>query len=167
MASSLWFEFARLPAWTRTPAVTAGHRFGREDIGSSYNGSNRPLRVSMSCTRAFTRNMPTTSRDIDFIRFETSAGGIDLAFVVLLLQLLRILLIERPEIVITTGSLPCCIALLLAKYLWVQRRCGSTASPMFSSYRLPENWPASLWMFGSLNGLEWQRRGPYYWGAVL
>src|SRR5262245_3841006 len=38
-------------------------------------------------------------------------------FVVLFIQLLRLLLLERPKIVITTGSLPCCIALMLAKYL--------------------------------------------------
>ena len=38
-------------------------------------------------------------------------------FFVLAFQLLRILMIERPKIVITTGSLPCCIALILAKYL--------------------------------------------------
>src|SRR5579863_9988373 len=40
-----------------------------------------------------------------------------LGFVVLAGQLLRLLLCERPNIVITTGSLPCCIAVVMAKYL--------------------------------------------------
>ena len=38
-------------------------------------------------------------------------------FVVLFIQLLHSSA-ERPKIVITTGSLPCCIALMLAKYLF-------------------------------------------------
>ena len=68
--------------------------------------------------RASIQNMPTMCLGIAFIRFEMSAGGIGIGFIVLTIQLLRLLLIERPKIVITTGSLPCCIALILAKYLF-------------------------------------------------
>ena len=64
-------------------------------------------------------------------------------FVVLFIQLLRLLLLERPKIVITTGSLPCCIALIWPNICSAQRQCGSIALPMFNSYRLPEGWPAS------------------------
>ena len=89
-------------------------------------------------------------------------------FAVLLLQLLRIMLIERPEIVITTGSLPCCIALLLAKYLmgaktmWIDSIANvqqiSTSGKLAGKF-------ADVWL------TQWpslaKDDGPYYWGAVL
>jgi UDP-N-acetylglucosamine:LPS N-acetylglucosamine transferase len=89
-------------------------------------------------------------------------------FVILILQLLRIILIERPEIVITTGSLPCCIALLLAKYLvgaktmWIDSIAN--VQQLSTSGKLAGKF-ADVWL------TQWPELakdgGPCYWGAVL
>lgn len=93
-------------------------------------------------------------------------------FFVVLLQLLRILLKERPKVVITTGSAPALIALILAKYLfraktiWVDSianaerlsTSGKTAG-RFADIWLTQ-WPQ---LAKSMDGA----RHPEYWGAVL
>ena len=89
-------------------------------------------------------------------------------FVVLAFQLLRILLIERPKIVITTGSLPCCIALVLAKYLvgartmWIDSIANvqqlSTSGKLAG--KIADVW-LTQWPALAKDG------GPQFWGAVL
>jgi UDP-N-acetylglucosamine:LPS N-acetylglucosamine transferase len=91
-----------------------------------------------------------------------------LGFVVLAFQLLRIIWIERPTVVITTGSLPCCIALILAKYLvgaktmWIDSIAN--VKQLSSSGKLAGKF-ADVWL------TQWpdvaKSSGPYYWGAVL
>jgi UDP-N-acetylglucosamine:LPS N-acetylglucosamine transferase len=91
-----------------------------------------------------------------------------LGFVVLGFQLLRILLIERPQIVITTGSLPCCIALILAKCItgaktmWIDSIAN--VKQLSTSGKLAGKF-ADVWL------TQWPELakdgGPYYWGAVL
>ena len=89
-------------------------------------------------------------------------------FIILAAQLLRLLLIERPQVVITTGSLPCCIALIFAKYLlgaktmWIDSIAN--AGQLSSSGKLAGKF-ADVWL------TQWaalaQKDGPHYWGAVL
>jgi UDP-N-acetylglucosamine:LPS N-acetylglucosamine transferase len=89
-------------------------------------------------------------------------------FVVLITQLLRLLLSERPRIVITTGSLPCCIALLMAKYLlgaktmWIDSIAN--VKQLSSSGKLAGKF-VDVWL------TQWpeiaREGGPHYWGAVL
>jgi len=89
-------------------------------------------------------------------------------FIVLGFQLLRILLLERPKIVITTGSLPCCIALMLAKYLlgaktmWIDSIAN--VKQLSSSGKLAGKF-VDVWL------TQWpgvaKDQGPLYWGAVL
>lgn len=91
-----------------------------------------------------------------------------LGFVVLAFQLLRILTIERPKILITTGSLPCCIALVLAKYLlraktmWIDSIAN--VQELSSSGKLAGKF-ADVWL------TQWpgvaKVDGPHFWGAVL
>jgi UDP-N-acetylglucosamine:LPS N-acetylglucosamine transferase len=89
-------------------------------------------------------------------------------FVVLTVQLLRLLFTERPKIVITTGSLPCCIALILAKYLlgaktmWIDSIAN--VEQLSSSGKLAGKF-ADVWL------TQWPEvardGGPHHWGAVL
>lgn len=89
-------------------------------------------------------------------------------FVVLLCQLLRILWVERPQVVITTGSLPCCIALILAKYImgaktmWIDSIAN--VKQLSTSGKLAGKF-ADAWL------TQWPELakdgGPQYWGAIL
>lgn len=89
-------------------------------------------------------------------------------FVVLTVQLLRILVIERPRVVITTGSLPCCIMLLLAKYLFGAKTIWidsiANVRELSASGKLAGKF-VDLWL------TQWpgvaRESGPKYWGAVL
>lgn len=91
-----------------------------------------------------------------------------LGFVVLIWQLLRILLRERPDVVITTGSAPCLFALGLARYLlrartiWIDSIANAER---MSTSGLQARRVADLWL------TQWQHlarpEGPQYWGSVL
>ena len=91
-----------------------------------------------------------------------------LGFVVLLWQLLRILLRERPEVVVTTGAAPGLIALLLAKILLRSRTIWidsiASAEIMSLSARLARP-VADAWL------VQWAHlargEGPEFWGAVV
>lgn len=91
-----------------------------------------------------------------------------LGFFVLIWQLVRILLAERPEIVITTGSAPGLIALGLAKILlrsrtiWIDSiaNCEQMSSSGNHARRFADKW---LTQWPQLS----QPGGPEYWGAVL
>jgi len=91
-----------------------------------------------------------------------------LGFAVLVAQLSRILLRERPSVVITTGSAPSLVALGMARHLlrartiWidsianVERMSSSGAQ----ARRVADVW---LTQWEHLSGPD----GPEYWGAVL
>jgi UDP-N-acetylglucosamine:LPS N-acetylglucosamine transferase len=89
-------------------------------------------------------------------------------FIVLAMQLLRLLMKERPNIVITTGSLPCCIALMLAKYLlgaktmWIDSIAN--VKQLSSSGKLAGKF-VDVWLT-QWPGLA-KEDGPQYWGAIL
>jgi hypothetical protein len=91
-----------------------------------------------------------------------------LGFIVLAAQILRMLLIERPKVVITTGSLPCCITLIFAKYLlgaktmWIDSIAN--VRQLSSSGKLAGKF-ADVWLTQWPNVAK--ERGPCYWGAVL
>jgi UDP-N-acetylglucosamine:LPS N-acetylglucosamine transferase len=91
-----------------------------------------------------------------------------LGFAVLAFQLLRLLLRERPNIVITTGSLPCCIALMLAKYflraktIWIDSIAN--VEQLSTSGKLAGKF-ADVWLT-QWPGLA-KETGPRYFGAVL
>ena len=91
-----------------------------------------------------------------------------LAFGLLAAQLTRILLKERPDVVVTTGAAPGLVALALAK-----RLCGSrtvwidsiaAAEHLSMSGRLARR-VADVWL------TQWEHlarpEGPHYWGSVL
>lgn len=91
-----------------------------------------------------------------------------LGFVVLFAQLLRILFIEQPRVVITTGSAPGLFALAIAKLILRARTMwiDSIANcEQISSSGLRARHVADVWL------TQWrplQRPGgPGYWGAVL
>ena len=89
-------------------------------------------------------------------------------FVILAVQILKILILERPKIVITTGSLPCCITLIFAKYLlgaktmWIDSIAN--VQQLSASGKLAGKF-ADVWL------TQWpnlaSEKGPRYWGAVL
>ncbi|MCO5062892.1 MAG: UDP-N-acetylglucosamine--LPS N-acetylglucosamine transferase [Rhizobiaceae bacterium] len=91
-----------------------------------------------------------------------------IGFVILAGQLLHILLRERPDVVITTGSAPCLIALGLAKHLlrartiWIDSIANAER---LSTSGSQARRVADLWL------TQWEHLarpdGPKYWGAVL
>jgi hypothetical protein len=98
----------------------------------------------------------------DAHRFEKAS------FVVLLAQLAWILLRERPKTVISTGSAPGLVCLVLAKLLlraetvWIDSiaNCEQLSSSGMQARRVADVW---LTQWPQLQG----ERGPFYWGAVL
>jgi UDP-N-acetylglucosamine:LPS N-acetylglucosamine transferase len=89
-------------------------------------------------------------------------------FAVLVAQLLRILIRERPDVVITTGAAPGLVALALAKTLFRARTIWidsiANVERLSSSGRQARR-VADVW----LTQLQHLARpgGPEYWGAVL
>lgn len=90
------------------------------------------------------------------------------SFIVVIVQLLGILLKERPRVVITTGSAPGLIALGLAKLLlgartmWIDSiaNCEQMSSSGLRARRVADVW---LTQWPQLAG----EAGPTHWGAVL
>ena len=88
--------------------------------------------------------------------------------VVLIPQLVRVVLKERPDVVITTGSAPALFALALAKLLvsaktiWIDQIANVEELSMSGSLA---RYVADVWL------TQWPdlktRHGPDYWGAVL
>ena len=91
-----------------------------------------------------------------------------LAFAVLAVQLARILLKERPEVVVTTGAAPGLVALALSRWLVGSRTVWidsiAAAERLSMSGRLARR-VADVWL------TQWEHlarpEGPHYWGAVL
>jgi UDP-N-acetylglucosamine:LPS N-acetylglucosamine transferase len=89
-------------------------------------------------------------------------------FVVLAGQLARILARERPDVVVTTGSAPCLVALglaktfLRAKTIWIDSIANAER---LSSSGAQARRVADVWL------TQWEHlarpEGPQYWGAVL
>ncbi len=86
----------------------------------------------------------------------------------LLPQLVRIIWIERPDVVITTGSAPALIAIAIAKVLvhakgiWIDSIANSEKLSVSGSLA---RYVADIWL------TQWPQlkssKGPEYWGAVL
>ncbi len=86
----------------------------------------------------------------------------------LIAQLVRILVRERPDVVITTGSAPCLFALgiaktfLRAKTIWIDSIANAER---LSSSGAQARRVADVWL------TQWEHLarpgGPNYWGAVL
>lgn len=87
---------------------------------------------------------------------------------VLVPQLIRILLIERPAVVVTTGSAPGLVCIALAKTLfgirtlWIDSiaNCERMSTSGSQARRFADEW---LTQWPQLSGPQ----GPDYWGAVL
>lgn len=92
------------------------------------------------------------------------------AFGIVLLQLLRILLKERPKVVITTGSAPALVALLLAKTLlrsktiWIDSIANIEE---MSTSGQKAGKVADIWLTQWPQLADKDGQGPDYWGAVL
>ena len=93
-------------------------------------------------------------------------------FLVVAMQLLRILLKERPAVVITTGSAPALIAIILAKYLFRARTIWidsiANAERLSTSGQTAGRF-ADVWLtqWPHLTQAGDDKRHPEYWGAVL
>jgi UDP-N-acetylglucosamine:LPS N-acetylglucosamine transferase len=91
-----------------------------------------------------------------------------LAFAVLTAQLVRIVLTERPEVVVTTGAAPGLIALALAKVLlrsrtiWIDSiaNVGRMSGSGMQARRFADHW-LTQW-----EGIA-RPEGPHFWGQVL
>ncbi len=93
-------------------------------------------------------------------------------FFVVMLQLFRILLTERPKVVITTGSAPALIALILAKHLFSAKTIWvdsiANAERLSTSGKTAGRF-ADIWLtqWPQLAKSDDGTRHPEYWGAVL
>ena len=93
-------------------------------------------------------------------------------FLVVAMQLLCILLKERPKVVITTGSAPALIAVILAKYLFRARTIWidsiANAERLSTSGQTAGRF-ADIWLtqWPHLAQSDTPQRHPEYWGAVL
>lgn len=91
-----------------------------------------------------------------------------LSFLILALQLVKIIVIERPSAVITTGSAPGYICLFLAKTLlrsrtiWIDSiaNCECMSTSGLRARRVADAW---LTQWPQLH----REGGPDYWGAVI
>ena len=120
---------------------------------------------------AFVSVHPNYARQVDGHRFYTmrDVSRFDRWGVILLLpQLVRIILRERPDVVITTGSAPALFALALAKMLvraktiWIDDIANVEQLSMSGSLA---RYVADVWLT-QWPGLQTEQ-GPEYWGAVL
>lgn len=93
-------------------------------------------------------------------------------FFIVLVQLLRIFLKERPSVVITTGSAPALLSLILAKYLFRAKTIWidsiANAERLSTSGKTAGQF-ADIWLtqWPQLARSEVAGRHPEYWGAVL
>ncbi len=89
-------------------------------------------------------------------------------FAILIAQIIRILMIERPRVVITTGSAPglitlaCAKILLRSKTMWIDSiaNCEQMSSSGMQAKRFADVW-LTQWPNIRRPG------GPNYWGSVL
>ena len=92
------------------------------------------------------------------------------AFLIVAMQLLMILLRERPKVVITTGSAPALIALILAKRLlgartiWIDSIANAER---LSTSGEKAGGIADVWLTQWPELTAGEGRRPEYWGAVL
>lgn len=116
---------------------------------------------------------PTSVTDVPDRRYYTirDASRKELwAFFVVLLQLLRILLKERPKVVITTGSAPALVALFLAKTIlrsktiWIDSIANVD---VLSSSGQQAGKVADIWLTQWPHLAEGDGKRPGFWGAVL
>lgn len=120
---------------------------------------------------AFASTYPEYAEDVPGYRFYTFpdfSRFAKLRIFLLVLHLFRILLIERPHVIITTGSAPALACLGLGKLLigahtiWIDSIANSEE---LSSSGARAKHVADTWL------TQWEHlatdKGPKYWGAVL
>ncbi len=114
---------------------------------------------------------PSAATDVPGHRYYTvrDASRRDrLKFIILIFQLIRILLKERPSVVITTGSAPALVAMTLAKVflrsktIWIDSIANADRMSSSGQKVRPV---ADIWL------TQWSHLsspdGPDHWGAVL
>lgn len=121
---------------------------------------------------------PTARVDVEGHRYYTirdASRKQKWAFVIVALQVLRILIKERPKVLVTTGSAPALIALILAKYIFRTKTIWidsiANAEKLSTSGQKAGDF-ADVWLTqwpGLSDDGTPQRdvRKPEYWGAVL
>lgn len=121
---------------------------------------------------------PTASVDVPTRKYYTirdASRKQKWAFIIVALQVLRILIVERPKVLITTGSAPALIALILAKYIFRTKTIWidsiANAERLSTSGQKAGEF-ADIWLtqwphLSDDSGLQSGTRKPEYWGAVL
>lgn len=116
---------------------------------------------------------PSSADDVPGCRYYTirdASRRNKAAFILVALQLLRILFRERPKVVITTGSAPALVALVLARRLLGARTIwiDSIANvERLSTSGEKAGRVADLWLTQWPELAEGQGPRPEFWGAVL
>lgn len=114
---------------------------------------------------------PSSAADVPgrrFHAFRDVSRRDRLGFAILVAQLVRILARERPDVVITTGSAPCLVALTLAKTflraktIWIDSIANAER---LSASGAQAGRIADVWL------TQWEHlatpQGPQFWGSVL
>jgi len=142
-------------------ASGGGHWVELQRIKAAFDGLNV----------AYASVYPDYAADVPghrFYSFRDVSRRDRFGFFVLAFQVLRILILERPQVVVTTGSLPCCITLIFAKYLFGAKTMWidsiANVQHLSTSGKLAGRF-VDVWL------TQWPqlaaKPGPSYWGAVL
>jgi UDP-N-acetylglucosamine:LPS N-acetylglucosamine transferase len=116
---------------------------------------------------------PTAATDVPGHRFYTvreASRKQKWGFFVAAVQLMRILLRERPKVVITTGSAPALVALTLAKHLFRARTIWIDSianAERLSTSGQQAGKVADVWLTQWPDLTTGDGRRPEFWGAVL
>lgn len=116
---------------------------------------------------------PTSAGDVPGHRYHNirdASRKNKAAFLIVACQLLLILIRERPAVVVTTGSAPALICLILAKKLFGARTIWIDSianAERLSTSGQKAGGVADLWLTQWPELTEGEGRRPEFWGAVL
>lgn len=121
---------------------------------------------------------PTSATDVPDRRYYTireASRKHKAAFLIVAWQLFRILLKERPDVVVTTGSAPALVALCLAKYIfraktiWIDSIANAEklSTSGQKAGRVADIWLTQWPELSQPGAPETRGRLPEHWGAVL
>lgn len=166
------FRVSGAIAMSKTPRKTTPRKIMAIASGGGHWVQMRRLKPVFEGTEVFyVSTDPSSAGDVPGHRYyaiRDVSRRDRLGFVLLAGQLLRILIRERPDVVITTGSAPCLIALglartlLRAKTIWIDSVANAEK---LSSSGAQAGRVADVWL------TQWEHLakpgGPQYWGSVL
>jgi UDP-N-acetylglucosamine:LPS N-acetylglucosamine transferase len=138
--------------------------------GGHWVELRRIRKAFCDCNVVYVSTEMATDVDLDgpYYRIRNVTRRNRLAFVIVFGQMVRILVRERPDVVVTTGAAPGFVALALAKFflgsrtIWIDSIAASETLSLSARLARP---------VADVRLVQWRHlarpEGPQYWGAVL